>query len=64
MICKELNAENAEQKQKEKKLKDLDEVFFERGNKYARDKCNNIEKNTREIHLEMVGDKVTYVRVY
>ena len=24
----------------------------------------NTEKNTRELHLEMVGDKVTYVRVY
>ena len=33
-------------------------------NKYARDKCNSSEKNTRELHLEMVGDKVTYVRVY
>ena len=51
-------------KRKEKKLKVLDEVFFERGNKYARGKCNNTEKNTRELHLEMVGDKVTYVRVY
>ena len=39
-------------------------IFFERGNKYASDKCKNTEMNTRELHLEMVGDKVTYVRVY
>ena len=38
--------------------------FFERGNKYAWDKCKNTEKNTRELHLEMGGDRVTYVRVY
>jgi len=54
-----LDAENAEQK--EKTRKDLDEVFFERGNKYANTKAR---RNTRELHLEMVGDKVTYVRVY
>ena len=44
----------------------LDEGFFfeKEGNKYSRDKCNNTEKNTGELHLEMVGDKVTYVRVY
>ena len=59
MICNELDAENAEQTER-----NLDEVFFERGNKYARDKCKNTETNTRELHLEMVGDKVTYVRVY
>ena len=51
-------------KSKEKKLKDLDEVFFERGNKYAWDKCKNTENNTRELHLELGGDIVTYVRVY
>ncbi len=40
--------------------------FFEKEkeNKYARDKCKSTEKNTRKLHLEMVGDKVTYVRVY
>ena len=48
---------------KEKK-RNLDEVFFERGNKYAKIKCQSTEKNTRELHLELVGDKVTYVRVY
>ena len=59
MICNELDVENAEQAER-----NLDEVFFERGNKYACDKCKNTEKYTRELHLEMVGDKVTYVRVY
>ena len=38
--------------------------FFERGNRYARDKFKSTEKNTRELYLELVGDKVTYVRVY
>ena len=33
---------------------------FERGNKYANAKAR---RNTRELHLEMVGDRVTYVRV-
>ena len=47
MICKELNAENAEQKQKEKKLKDLDEVEKEKENKHAWDKCINT-KRTQE----------------
>ena len=44
-----------------KKRKDLDEVFFERANKYANAKAR---RKTRELHLEMVGDNVTYVRVY
>ena len=60
-ICNELDAGNAEQNRKKR---NLDEVFFERGNKYAWDKCKSIEKNTRELHLELGGDKVTYVRVY
>ena len=46
------------------KKRNLDEVFFERGNKHARDKCKSTETNTSKLHLEMVGDKVTYVRVY
>ena len=62
MICNELDAGNAEQT--EKKEINLDEVFFERGNKHAWEKCKSTEKNTRELHLEMVGDKITYVRVY
>jgi hypothetical protein len=56
-----LDAGNAEHN-KEKK-RNLDEVFL-RGNMYARNKCKNTEKNTRELHLELVGDRVTYVRVY
>ena len=63
MICNELDAGNAEQTKKKEEL-NLDEVFFERGNKHAWDKCKSTEKNTRELHLELVGDKVTYVRVY
>ena len=59
MICNELDAESAEQTER-----NLDEVFFGRGNKYAWDKCKNTEKNTRELHLELGGDIVTYVRVY
>ena len=62
MICNELDAENAEQI--ERKLDEVFFCFFERGNKYAWDKCKNTQENTRELHLEMVGDKVTYVRVY
>ena len=39
-------------------------VIEKERNKYARDKCNDSEKNTRELHLELGGDIVTYVRVY
>ena len=59
MICNELDAENAEQTER-----NLDEVFFERGKHICMRQMQNTEKNTRELHLEMVGDKVTYVRVY
>ena len=55
MTCKK-NTEQTE--------RNLDEVFFERGNTNALDKCKNSEKNIGELHLELVGDKVTYVRVY
>ena len=69
MICKELVERFAKNwmqgmQNKKKQKRNLDEVFFERGNKYARAKCKSTEKNTRELHLELVGDKVTYVRVY
>ena len=53
MICNEF-MHKMQSKQKEKK-KNVDEVFFERGNKYAWDKCKSTEKNTRELHLELVG---------
>ena len=45
---------------KERKKGNLDEVFFLKGETNARAQ----KKNTRELHLELVGDKVTYVRVY
>ena len=61
MICKELDAENAEKKRKEKKLKVLDEVFLKGKTNMQETKAR---RDTRELHLEMVGDKVTYVRVY
>ena len=65
-ICKELSAENAEQKtkRKEKKLKDLDEVFlFKKREKINMHETNAItqRKNTRELHLELGGDIVTWV---
>ena len=47
-------------KRKEEKL---DEVFFERGTN-MHGTIARIRRNTRELHLELVGDKVTYVRVY
>ena len=58
---KDLQGIGCRECRKEKKLKrSLDEV----GNKYAWDKCKSTKRNTRELHLELVGDKVTYVRVY
>ena len=56
MICNELDAENAEQTER-----NLDEVFFERGKHIC---MRQMQKLRKELHLEMVGDKVTYVRVY
>ena len=55
MICNELDAENAEQT--ERNLDDVGETNMHETNAKTR-------KRTRELHLEMVGDKVTYVRVY
>ena len=43
--------------------RNLDEVFFERG-KNMQETNARTQRNTRELHLELVGDKVTYVRVY
>ena len=48
--------------QKEKKIS-LDKVFFE-GETTMHATNAGPRRNTRELHLEMVGDKVTYVRVY
>jgi hypothetical protein len=45
------------------KKRNQDEVFFERG--ICMQETNaKTQKNAREFHLELVGDKVTYVRVY
>ena len=54
-----MDARNAEQNREKK---NLDEVFFVyrgKGNKNA-----GTQRNNRELHLELGGDKVTYVRVY
>ena len=50
------NVENAEQTKG-----NLDEVFLKGETNMQETKAR---RDTREIHLEMVGDKVTYVRVY
>ena len=39
-------------------------LFLKRETNMHETNAKNTEKNTRELHLEMVGDKVTYVRVY
>ena len=54
-------------KRKEKKLKDLDEVFFlKKRKKINMHETNAItqRKNTRDLHLKLGGDIVTYIRVY
>ena len=49
----------------EKSKRNLDEVFFNKeGEQICKRQMQNTQKNTRELHLELVGDKVTYVRVY
>ena len=53
---------NAKKKRKEKKW-NLDEVFFERGTS-MQETNERAQRNNRDLHLEMAGDKVTYVRVY
>jgi hypothetical protein len=56
-----LDAGNAEHNREKKR--NLDEVFFERGTSMQETSART-QKNTRELHLELVGDRVTYVRVY
>ena len=55
---------NAEQNQRKE---NLDGVFFllikGRGTKMQGTNART-QRNTRELHLELGGDKVTYVRVY
>ena len=38
--------------------------FFMKGEANMHETNAKAQKNTRELHLELVGDKVTYVRVY
>ena len=59
-ICNELDAGNAEHKNK----RSLDEVFFWKRETNMKETNARIQKDTRELHLELVDDKVTYVRVY
>ena len=43
----------------------LDEVFFDRRRGINMQRTNaKTQRNTRALHLELGGDKVTYVRVY
>ena len=58
MICNELDVENAEQIEG-----NLDDVFLNEETNMHETNAKT-QKRTRELHLEMVGDKVTYVRVY
>ena len=52
-----MDAGNAEQK------RNLDEVFL-KGETNMHETNSRAQKNTKELHLELGGDKVTYVRVY
>ena len=52
------NAENNREKKR-----NIDEVFFERGTNMHETNAR-AQRNNRDLHLEMAGDKVTYVRVY
>ena len=46
-----------------KNKRNLDEVFF-KGEINMHKTNARARRNTRELHLELGGDKVTYVRVY
>ena len=41
----------------------LDELFL-KGETNMHETNARAQRNIRELHLELVGDKVTYVRVY
>ena len=60
-ICNELDAENAEC-QERKEIKGSRWSFFRKGKTHMHE--TNARGNTRELHLELGGDKFTYVRVY
>ena len=51
------------QKITKKRKGDLDEVFLKRETNMQETNART-RKNTRELHLELVGNKATYVRVY
>ena len=55
-----MDAGNAEQKEKKR---NLDEVFL-KGETNMHETNSRTQKNTKELHLELGGDRVTYVRVY
>ena len=38
--------------------------FFDKRETHMHETNARTQRNTRELHLELVGDKVTYVRVY
>ena len=46
-----------------KRKRNLDEFFF-KGETSMHEINARAQRNTRELHLELVGNKVTYVRVY
>ena len=52
------------QNKTEKRKENLDEVFLIKGRGTNTQGTNAKLRNTRELHLELGGDKVTYVRVY
>ena len=52
------------QSKSEKIKENLDEVFLIKRETYIQETNAITQKNTRELHLELDGDKVTYVRVY
>ena len=63
MICNEFDAGNAEQTEKET-VKEIQMKFFLKGETNMQETNARAQRNNRELHLEMVSDKVTYVRVY
>ena len=48
----------------QRKQKEIQMKFFLKGETHMHETNAKTQKNTGELHLEMVGDKVTYVRVY
>ena len=44
--------------------KEVQMKFFLKGETNMHETNASAQRNTRELHLELVGDKVTYVRVY